>query len=247
MFGSPFMRNASIIIGLIVGMIVAGATGYVDSSSIDRAPAVTFLWVKRFKLGVYGPAVLPSLAVYVVLAMEAIGDITASADLSRVTVDGVSPCYVHLNLADFEARIRQPNPRWYSRRWYGRILLCLVHCHSHEVRLTHRPRLTTSIFAQNNGVIALTRCANRKAGFVCASFLILYGVLGKLSGVFLSIPNPVLGGVTTFLNLNDRRQCGYGTKLLPPMAGDSIDVRCHPQPTQVRPAPFLIHLTRHYW
>jgi xanthine/uracil permease len=90
MFGSPFMRNASIIIGLIVGMIVAGATGYVDSSSIDRAPAVTFLWVKRFKLGVYGPAVLPSLAVYVVLAMEAIGDITASADLSRVTVDGVS-------------------------------------------------------------------------------------------------------------------------------------------------------------
>jgi xanthine/uracil permease len=91
MFGSPFMRNASIIIGLVVGMIVAGATGYVDSSSIDTAPAVTFLWVKRFKLGVYGPAVLPSLAVYVVLAMEAIGDITASADLSRVTVDGVSP------------------------------------------------------------------------------------------------------------------------------------------------------------
>jgi xanthine/uracil permease len=74
----------------VVGMIVAGATGYVDSSSIDRAPAITFLWVKRFKLGVYGPAVLPSLAVYVVLAMEAIGDITASADLSRVSVDGVS-------------------------------------------------------------------------------------------------------------------------------------------------------------
>ena len=48
-------------------------------------------------------------------------------------------------------------------------------------------------------MIALTRCANRKAGFICASFLILYGVLGKLSGVFLSIPNPVLGGVTTFL------------------------------------------------
>ena len=61
-----------------------------------------------------------------------------------------------------------------------------------------------SIFAQNNGVIALTRCANRKAGFVCASFLILYGVLGKLSGVFLSIPNAVLGGVTTFLVLDDR-------------------------------------------
>jgi xanthine/uracil permease len=73
-FGSPFMRNASIIIGLIVGMIVAGATGYVDSSNITSAPAITFLWVKRFKLRVYGPAVLPGLAVYIALAMEAIGE-----------------------------------------------------------------------------------------------------------------------------------------------------------------------------
>jgi xanthine/uracil permease len=75
---------------LVVGMIVAGATGYVDPANIKTAPAITFLWVRRFKLSVYGPAVLPSLAVYVVLAMEAIGDITASADLSGVEVEGVS-------------------------------------------------------------------------------------------------------------------------------------------------------------
>jgi uric acid-xanthine permease len=70
---------------------------------------------------------------------------------------------------------------------------------------------------QNNGVIAITRCANRGAGRWCCAFLILFGVLGKISGVFLastsqlpsffylffsddnSVPNPVLGGVTTFL------------------------------------------------
>lgn len=56
-----------------------------------------------------------------------------------------------------------------------------------------------SIFAQNNGVIALTKCANRQAGYCCCVFLLLFGILGKLSGVFLAIPNPVLGGVTTFL------------------------------------------------
>lgn len=56
-----------------------------------------------------------------------------------------------------------------------------------------------SIFAQNAGVISLTKCANRSVGYVCASLLVIYGILGKLSGVFLSIPNPVLGGVTTFL------------------------------------------------
>jgi uric acid-xanthine permease len=71
-----------------VGCIVAGATGYIDSSSIKTAPAITFLWVHTFKLTVYGPAVLPCLAVYIALALEAIGDITASSEVSRVEVDG---------------------------------------------------------------------------------------------------------------------------------------------------------------
>jgi xanthine/uracil permease len=44
LFGSPFMRNISIIMGLAVGCIVAGAAGYIDGSSIKSAPAITFLW-----------------------------------------------------------------------------------------------------------------------------------------------------------------------------------------------------------
>ncbi|CAE7146459.1 unnamed protein product [Rhizoctonia solani] len=64
LFGSPFLKNASIIMGLLVGCIVAGAAGYMDSSAIDRAPAITFLWVKTFKIRVYPPAILPMLAVY---------------------------------------------------------------------------------------------------------------------------------------------------------------------------------------
>ena len=43
----------------------------------------------------------------------------------------------------------------------------------------------TQIF-KNNGVIAITRCANRAAGRWCCVFLILFGVLGKISGVFLA-------------------------------------------------------------
>lgn len=48
-------------------------------------------------------------------------------------------------------------------------------------------------------VISITRCANRFAGYCCAGFLILFGILAKISGVFLAIPASVLGGVTTFL------------------------------------------------
>jgi NCS2 family nucleobase:cation symporter-2 len=56
-----------------------------------------------------------------------------------------------------------------------------------------------STFAQNNGVIALTRCANRKAGYCCCLFLIVMGVFSKFAAALVAIPSPVLGGMTTFL------------------------------------------------
>ncbi|KIJ69736.1 hypothetical protein HYDPIDRAFT_104357 [Hydnomerulius pinastri MD-312] len=173
LFGSPFLKNASIIVGLAVGCIVAGAAGYIDGSTITTSPAITFLWVYTFKIGVYPPAILPMLAVYVSTTMEAIGDITASAEVSRLRVEG----------EDFDSRIQ------------GGVLSDGIGGFMSAL-FTVTP---LSIFAQNNGVIALTRCANRAAGRWCCAFLIFFGVLGKVSGFFLAIPNPVLGGVTTFL------------------------------------------------
>jgi uracil-xanthine permease len=87
-FGSPMMKSCAVVVGLLVGCIVAAACGYFDRSGIDSAPVVNFIWVRTFKLQVYGPLVLPLLTVYIVLAMEAIGDITASCDVSRLQVDG---------------------------------------------------------------------------------------------------------------------------------------------------------------
>ncbi|KAG2115491.1 xanthine uracil permease [Suillus clintonianus] len=173
LFGSPFLKNASIIVGLAVGCIVAGAAGYIDGSAVASAPTITFLWVHRFKINVYPPAILPMLAVYVSVAMEAIGDITASAEVSRVPVEG----------DDFDSRIQ------------GGVLSDGI-SGIISALLTVTPM---SVFAQNNGVISVTRCANRTAGRWCCAFVIIFGVLGKISALFLAIPNPVLGGVTTFL------------------------------------------------
>ncbi|KAJ7162420.1 Xanthine/uracil/vitamin C permease [Mycena filopes] len=158
-----------IIVGLAVGCIVAGAAGYIDGSSIENHRRLPFSGtVHTFKIGVYAPAILP-----ISLAMEAIGDITASAEVSRVDVRGL----------EFDSRVQ------------GGVLSDAMGGFFSAL-FTVTP---LSIFAQNNGVIAITRCANRAAGRWCCIFLILFGVLGKISGALLAIPNSVLGGVTTFL------------------------------------------------
>lgn len=57
-------------------------------------------------------------------------------------------------------------------------------------------------FSQNNGVIALTKCASRRAGYACGMWLILLGIFGKFAGLITSIPDCVLGGMTIFLFAN---------------------------------------------
>jgi uric acid-xanthine permease len=173
LFGSPAMRNASIVLGLLLPLIVAGPLGYMSRSTIDAAPAITFLWTHTFKLRVYGPAVLPMLAVYCALMAEAIGDCTATCEVSRQKVEG----------EEFDRRIAGA----VLSDGLGGILSALF---------TTAPQ---SVFAQNNGVIAITRIANRRAGYWCCFWLILLGILGKFSGAILAIPNSTLGGVTTFL------------------------------------------------
>jgi xanthine/uracil permease len=59
--------------------------------------------------------------------------------------------------------------------------------------------VTNSRIAQNNGVIALTRCANRKAGYACCFWLIIMGIFSKFAAALVAIPAAVLGGMTTFL------------------------------------------------
>jgi NCS2 family nucleobase:cation symporter-2 len=105
--------------------------------------------------------------------MEAIGDITATCDVSRLEVDGKL----------FDSRIQ------------GGVLadglngiiagLCTI--------------TPMSTFAQNNGVIALTRCANRKAGYACCFWLLVMGIFAKFAAALVAIPSAVLGGMTTFL------------------------------------------------
>lgn len=172
-FGSPIMKSTSVIIGLLVGCVIGAACGYFDRSGIDSATVASFIWVHTFPLTVYGPLVLPIMAVFLVCATEAIGDVTATCDVSRLEVEG----------------------KIYESRIQGGVLAdgiggCLA------ALMTMTPM---SVFAQNNGVIALTRCANRKAGYAACIFLIIMGIFAKFAAALVAIPSAVLGGMTTFL------------------------------------------------
>ena len=172
-FGSPIMKSCAVVIGLLVGCIVAAACGYFSDSGINSAPAASFIWVQTFPLSIYPPMILPFLAVYIVLMMEAIGDITATCDVSRLEVEGRM----------FDSRIQGG----VLADGFNGMLACLA---------TITPMST---FAQNNGVIALTRCANRKVGYCACFFLIVAGVFAKFAAALVAIPSAVLGGMTTFL------------------------------------------------
>lgn len=172
-FGSPIMKSCAVIMGLLVGCIIAAACGYFSSENIDSAPVATFPWVHTFKLQVYGPAVLPFFAGYIVLIMEAIGDITATCDVSRLEVEG----------------------EMYESRIQGGVLADGVN----SVIAGLMTMTPVSTFAQNNGVISVTKCANRKVGYWCAFFLIIMGIFAKFAAAIVSIPSTVLGGMTCFL------------------------------------------------
>lgn len=172
-WGSPIMKSCAVIVGLLIGCIVAAACGYFSHAGIDVAPAATFIWVHTFKLKVYGPLVLPFLACYLVLMMEAIGDITATSDVTRLEIEG--PLY--------DSRIQ------------GGILADGLN--GILAGLCTLPPMST--FAQNNGVIAITKCGSRTVGYWCCFYLIVMGVFSKFAAALVAIPSSVLGGMTTFL------------------------------------------------
>ncbi|KAF9430556.1 hypothetical protein BGZ94_006206 [Podila epigama] len=175
-FGSPFMKNAQVVLGLVVGMIIAWTLGYTDSTSMHASPVVTFLWVKSYPYSIYPPAIIPLLITYTLAMVESIGDITASCEVSQLSVEG----------REFESRLQ------------GGIL-------ADGIAGTLAPLFMNSpmsCYAQNNGIISLTRCANTMAGYMCCLFLVLMGVFAKFGALFLMMPDAVLGGMTTFLFAN---------------------------------------------
>ncbi|GAA5888271.1 hypothetical protein JCM6882_008563 [Rhodosporidiobolus microsporus] len=172
-FGPPLLKNMSTMIGLLIGIIIAAATGYFVKASIDSAPVVTFLWTTTFPLSVKGELVLPFIAAYLIVIAEGIGNITATSEVSRLPVSG---------------------PSFSSRVQGGLLSDSIAACLS---GLATVPPTTT--FSQNAAVVQLSNNASRWAGYACAGFLFIMGLFAKFGAVFVAMPASLIGGLTVFL------------------------------------------------
>ena len=225
-FGSPFMRNTMVIWGLLGGYAIAALANYEGDRFVTRdrmrnSDVFTFLWVETFPISIHPPAIIPMLFAFVVTAMETYGDVTATEHASRL----------------------RPSGEDHSKRIQGGLLGDAIATFFAALGTT--PPNTT--LSQNNGIVALTRCASTSTGYACGFWLLVFGVIAKIGAWILSIPDCVLGGALTFLFANiivsgikligfhriDRRThyivaaslaLGVGTALVPAFSSPGIGV-----------------------
>ncbi|MBS2034738.1 purine permease, partial [bacterium] len=156
-WGRGWVRNTSIATGLLVGYLVATAGGLVDFTPVREARAFELPQPLRFGLHFNAVYLLPWLVAYLLVALECIGDLTATSGVSREPVEGPL----------FESRLK------------GGLLADGVGC----VFCSLFCALPKTTFAQNNGIIALTGVASRRVGIVTGVLLALCGLFPQLAAL----------------------------------------------------------------
>lgn len=169
-WGRGWVRNVSIAVGLVVGYLAAIFLGLVDLSPVFQADALRVPKPLVYGLQFNPVYLLPWLVAYLLVALECIGDLTATSAVSREPVAGPL----------FESRLRGG----LLADALGCVFCCLFHA------------LPKTTFAQNNGIIAMTGVASRRVGYATAMLLVLCGLFPQLAALISIIPRPVLGGAT---------------------------------------------------
>ncbi len=163
-----WVRSAALIIALAIGYLAAAALGRLDLTGAREAALFQVPVPLHFGLSFSWPLFVPMLIIYLVTSLEAIGDITATSQVSRQPVQG---------------------PVW-MQRIKGGVLVNGANSLLAGVFNT----FPSSVFAQNNGVIQLTGIASRRVGIWIAAMLILLGLFPAVAGILQAVPEPVLGG-----------------------------------------------------
>ncbi|EPE4789114.1 uracil-xanthine permease family protein [Vibrio vulnificus] len=168
---NPYVRVASIVIAMLVGYVMAYLIGMVDTRQASSSSALIALPIPmQFGLSFDWSLFIPLVLIFLITALEAIGDITATSEVSGEPVKG--PVYM--------------------KRIKGGVLADGLNSALAAVFNS----FPNSTFSQNNGVILLTGVASRYVGYFIAGMLVLLGLFPGVAGFVQLIPEPVLGGAT---------------------------------------------------
>ena len=168
-----FLRMASIVLGLLIGSVVAYALNMIDFSNIKGTASLNIPVPFKYGLNFDVGSIIALGLIYLVTAVEAFGDITANSLISGEPVEG--PVFM--------------------KRAQGGVLADGFNSFLAAVFNS----FPNSIFAQNNGMIQLTGVASRYVGYFIAAALVLLGLFPVVGKVFSLIPDPVLGGATLLM------------------------------------------------
>ncbi|MEM6426662.1 MAG: nucleobase:cation symporter-2 family protein [Cyanobacteria bacterium P01_D01_bin.128] len=171
--GNAFLRMSAILIGLVVGYLLAWPLGMLDFSNLNQLPYVTVPIPFRYGFGFGFAGFIPLAFLYIITTIESIGDLTATSMLVGEPIEG----------------------KTYLKRVKGGILgdgvnSLIAACFN---------TFPNTTFSQNNGVIQLTGVGSRYIGYFIAGILLILGLFPFIGGLFQAMPQPVLGGATLLM------------------------------------------------
>ena len=170
MFAKGYLKQLSVLAGLIVGYIVAIFMGKVDLSMIMSGGIVALPHLLPIKPEFHAGAIMSACIIFLVSAAETIGDTSAlvAGGLGReITGEEISGSF--------------------ACDGYGSFISGLFGC----------PPVTS--FSQNVGLIAMTKVVNRFTIMTGAVAMILAGLFPPIGNFFASLPQSVLGGCTIMM------------------------------------------------
>ena len=166
-FTKGFFKLASILLGLLVGYIVAFAFGMVSFDSVAESGWFQLPQPFHFGLSFQATAIISMVIMYVVNSVQAIGDMSS-------TTGG--------------AMDRVPTDKELSGGIIGNGISSIVGALFGG--------LPTATFSQNVGIVIVTRVINRCVLGLAAIIILIAGLIPKFAALLTTIPQCVLGGAT---------------------------------------------------
>ena len=164
-------KQLSVLFGLVVGYVAAIFMGKVDFSGFSNLQVVSVPHFMPFQLEFDPGAIISFALLYVVSSVEVLGD---TAALTKVGLD------------------RQPTDKETAGAIAGDGLISSVSGLFGCLPLTS--------FAQNIGLVAMTKVVNRKVILSGGLILVIASFVPAVAEVFNSLPQAVLGGCTIMMS-----------------------------------------------